>query len=605
MKNFFKMLLASTLGVIVGSVILTIVSFVIFIGIAASMGSSSTFNLQKNTLLKLHLDENASIDERDNSSPLDVLFGNFGKSYGMNDILSAIRKAKSNDKIQGIYLNVGLAASNYAKMEPIRKALVDFKESGKLVVAYGENISQQAYYLSSVADKIFMNPSGILDFGGLATSIQFNKGVFEKWGIEMQVYKVGTYKSAVEPYTQDKMSEANREQVTACLNDIWNTLLNGISESRGIPVETLNRYADEYLMLTDPKTIVEYKLIDELKYADEVEKYLKERLELKENDKLNFAGVNDLLSVPEAGKEISKEKIAVLYAEGEIVSDYLSGYNPSVCITAKEYVKELNRLKGDESVKAVVFRVNSPGGSAYASEQIWHALQELKAVKPVVASMSAYAASGGYYISCGANKIIAEPTTLTGSIGIFGLIPNGAQLAKKMGATYDGVSTNKFSNFGSETVSIPFFGIGLLPARPFNNEESAKLQAYVERGYDLFLSRCAEGRGKTKEEIDAIGQGRVWTGNQALKLGLVDELGSIDLAIQTAAGLAGIETYSIREYPAKKDFWMSLLENSSESVSEKAITTILGKEAVQQKRMLKAWQSYDFRQAIMPEFINQ
>lgn len=605
MKNFFKMLLASTLGVIVGSVILTIVSFVIFIGIAASMGSSSTFNLQKNTLLKLHLDENASIGERDNSSPLDVLFGNFGKSYGMNDILSAIRKAKSNDKIQGIYLNVGLAASNYAKMEPIRKALVDFKESGKLVVAYGENISQQAYYLSSVADKIFMNPSGILDFGGLATSIQFNKGVFEKWGIEMQVYKVGTYKSAVEPYTQDKMSEANREQVTACLNDIWNTLLNGISESRGIPVETLNRYADEYLMLTDPKTIVEYKLIDELKYADEVEKYLKERLELKENDKLNFAGVNDLLSVPEAGKEISKEKIAVLYAEGEIVSDYLSGYNPSVCITAKEYVKELNRLKGDESVKAVVFRVNSPGGSAYASEQIWHALQELKAVKPVVASMSAYAASGGYYISCGANKIIAEPTTLTGSIGIFGLIPNGAQLAKKMGATYDGVSTNKFSNFGSETVSIPFFGIGLLPARPFNNEESAKLQAYVERGYDLFLSRCAEGRGKTKEEIDAIGQGRVWTGNQALKLGLVDELGSIDLAIQTAAGLAGIETYSIREYPAKKDFWMSLLENSSESVSEKAITTILGKEAVQQKRMLKAWQSYDFRQAIMPEFINQ
>jgi len=274
---------------------------------------------------------------------------------------------------------------------------------------------------------------------------------------------------------------------------------------------------------------------------------------------------------------------------------------PSRDITAKEYVKELNKLKDDKNVKAVVFRVNSPGGSAYASEQIWHAVKELKAVKPVVASMGTYAASGGYYISCAADKIVSEPTTLTGSIGIFGLIPNGAQLTKKMGATHDGVSTNNLSDFGGGVLSIPFVGYGLLPARPFTKEEGAKIQAYIERGYDLFISRCAEGRGKTKEEIDAIGQGRVWTGNQALNLGLVDALGGVDVAIEVAAELAGIEKYSISQLPAKKDFFMSLLESSTESVGERIWMGIIGKESFQQKRMLNAWKNYDVRQAIMQE----
>jgi len=286
------------------------------------------------------------------------------------------------------------------------------------------------------------------------------------------------------------------------------------------------------------------------------------------------------------------------------MSDNLSGLFPSSkFISAKEYVRELNKLKDDKSVKAVVFRVNSPGGSAYESEQIWHAIKELKAVKPVVASFGTYAASGGYYIACAADKIISEPTTLTGSIGIFGLIPNGAKLAKKMGATHDGVSTNKHSDFGGGMLSIPLLGLGLLPARPFTNEEGAKVQAYVERGYDIFLSRCAEGRGKTKEEIDAIGQGRVWTGKQALDLGLIDALGGIDVAIKTAAELAGIENYATLERPAKKDFFMSLLEGSTESVTERIWMGIVGKESFQQKRMLNAWQNYDFRQAVMPEFI--
>ena len=606
MKSFFKMLFASTIGVIIGFLIITVVGFVIFAGMVASMGSSSTFNLQKNTVLKVNLNEKTSITEQENSNPFASIFNRNAETYGLNDILSAIKKAENNDNIKGIYLNVGLCPASFTTMEPIRNALLQFKKSGKFIIAYGENFSQPTYYVSSVADTIFMNPAGILDFRGLATSIQFNKGTYEKWGVGMQVYKVGTYKSAVEPYILDKMSDANREQVTAFLNDIWGTVLKNVSESRKVSVEQLNQYADELLTLTEPEKAVNYKLIDGLKYADEVDNYLKSRLNLKEDDKINYAGIKNMLSVPEAGKKASKDKIAILYAEGEIVSDAaVSNFMPGNYITAKEYVKELNKLKDDKSVKAVVFRVNSPGGSAYESEQIWHAVKELKAVKPIVVSMGTYAASGGYYISCAANKIVSEPTTLTGSIGIFGIIPNGAELAKKMGATFDGVSTNKFSDFGGGVLSIPFIGYGLLPARPLTDAEGAKVQAFVERGYDLFTSHCAEGRGKTKAAIDSIGQGRVWTGNQALKLGLVDELGGIDAAVKDAAALAKVDNYSISEYPAKKDFFMDLLNSSAEDAGERIMMGIVGKEAYQQKQMLKAWQNYDIRQAIMPEFINQ
>ena len=599
MKSFFKMLFASIIGVIIGFFILSFIGLVIFAGMAASMDKSSAYKVQKNTVLRLNLTENVSISEKVTSSPFDEIFNKSFKTLGLNDILSAIKKAEQNDNVRGIYLNLGAASIGFTTIEPIRNALLEFKESGKFIIAYGDNFTQPTYYLSSVADTIFMNPYGILDFGGLATTIQFNKGAFEKWGIEMQVYKVGTYKAAVEPYIQDKMSEANREQITSYLNDVWGTVLNRISSSRGISVEQLNKYADEFMAFAAPEKAVEYRLIDELKYATEADAYLKSRLGLEEDGKINFAGIKNMLSVPEAGKKISKDKIAVLYAEGEIMNSSMAGFMPGNYISAKEYVKELNKLKDDKNVKAVVFRVNSPGGSAYESEQIWHAVKELKAFKPVVVSMGTYAASGGYYISCAANKIIAEPTTITGSIGIFGLIPSGAQLSKKMGATHDGVSTNKFSNFGGGTLSIPLIGIGLLPARPFTNEEGAKVQAYVERGYDLFLTRCADGRGKTKEEIDAIGQGRVWTGNQALELGLIDAIGGIDLAIEEAAILAEIENYSIKERPSKKDFFMELLESSSESLTERVWMGIIGKEVYQQKRMLNAWQNYDVRQAIM------
>ena len=551
--------------------------------------------------MKINL--NSVINERKPNDPFEFLFRESSiETQGLNDLLAAIEKAKTNDKIKGIYLVAGQTTTGYATVEPIRKALQSFKESGKFIIAYGDNFNHRSYYISSVADSVFINPDGIMDFRGLASSIQFSKDILAKWGIEMQVYKVGTYKSAVEPYIQNKMSDANREQTTAFLQDVWGNLLNGISESRNISVEQLNRYADECLTFAAPEKLVEYRLIDGLKYETEVENYVKTRLGLSAKESLRIASAGDMKSIPEGKKKISKDKIAILYAEGAIVDDAVSNFYASTVITAKEYVKELNKLKNDDHVKAVVFRVNSPGGSAYASEQIWHAVKELREVKPIVVSMGDYAASGGYYISCAADKIISEPSTLTGSIGVFGLIPNGAQLAKRMGATYDGVSTNKHANFANDVMSIPLLGIGLLPAGALNNEEGAMVQAYVERTYDLFLSHVSEGRGKTKAQIAAIGQGRVWTGNQALQIGLVDELGGIDKALETAAGLAGLETYAVNEYPAQKTFLASLLENS-EGVSERVAKNWIGKELYDQKKIVRAWQGYDYRQVIMPEVV--
>ena len=602
MKDFFKMMFASTVGVIIAGIILMFLSFILFMGMAASVSSTKTYTLQKESVLKINL--SGIINERKTPDPFEFLFNSSSvPTQGLNDILSAIEKAKSNDKIKGIYLVAGPMVSGYAAMEPIRNALLDFKESGKFIVAYGENFNHRSYYVSSVADSVFMNPEGSMDFRGLATSIQFNKKMLEKWGIETQIFKVGTYKSAVEPYMLDKMSDANRQQVTAFLNDIWGNLLKGISESRNISVEQLNRYADESLLFAAPEKSVVYHLVDGLKYGSEMDNTLKALLELKPDNKLKIAGVQDMLSVPEGKKKISKDKIAVLYAEGTIVEDAAADFYSSAVITAKEFVKELNKLKDDKSVKAVVFRVNSPGGSGYASEQIWHAVKELRAEKPVVVSMGDYAASGGYYISCSADKIVAEPTTLTGSIGVFGIIPNAAQLAKRMGATYDGVSTNKHSNMMDDVLSIPLLGIGLFPARPLNSDESIMVQGYINRFYDVFLTRVSEGRNKTKEEVDAIAQGRVWTGNQALQLGLVDELGGIDTAVREAAALAEIEEYALKEYPAQKDIWTKLLSESTESLSARMTRGIMGKEWYDQRRMLQIWQGYDYRQAVMLEYV--
>jgi protease-4 len=565
------------------------------------MGSKSTFVLEKQTVLEVDL--SGIISDRVEKNPFDFLMSGI-KSYGLNDIIAAIQKAKDNDKIEGIYLKAGSLYTGFASAQQIRDELLSFKESGKFIVAYGDNYTQGSYYISSVADKIFMNPEGTFDFRGLSVNIQFDKGFYEKAGIEWQVFKVGTFKSAVEPYILDKMSDANRAQYTSLLNDMWETMLAGISESRNISVEKLNQYADECMTFADPKIIISNQFIDSLVYKADMEVYFKDQLGLSKDDKLKTADVDNMSSVPASKGKLNKDKIAVLYAEGVIVGDEMSSFFTSgTTITAKKYVEEIDKLRDDKKIKAVVFRVNSPGGSAFASEQIHHAIKALNEVKPVVVSMGNYAASGGYYISAPARKIVAEPTTLTGSIGIFGLLPTGAQLAKKIGTTHDHVSTNKMSDFASQSVNIPYIGMPLALARPLNASESAIFQSFVERGYDTFLTRCAEGRGKTKEEIDAIGQGRVWSGKQALDNGLVDELGGIGTAIKIAAELAEIEKYSIGEYPEQKDFFTQLIEEALGNAEIRISEIFVGKDIFKQKQMMKAWQTFDVRQAIMPEVV--
>jgi len=528
---------------------------------------------------------------------LSLAFFNIGlRNQGLNDILAAIKNAKESDKVKGIYLNLGFAQTGTATMQEIRNALIDFKTSGKFIVAYGEMVSQKTYYAASVADKIILNPLGMLDFKGLGGMQQYHKGIFDKIGIEVQAFKVGTYKSYVEPYTGEKMSHNDREQKSVYLNLLWKEILNAISSSRGIPTDSLNRYADEYLLFSAPENLVKYGLVDSLAYKTDFENSLKEMVGIEKSKDLKFLKVIDMLDdIP----QMSKDKIAILYAEGSIVSDAEEGLYPSSeVITAKAYVKELKKLQKDSSVKAIVFRVNSGGGSAYASDQIWHSIREISKEKPVIASFGSIAASGGYYIACGANKIVASPATLTGSIGIFGLFPSGEKLAKKMGASYDGIGTNKNTLLGEQVISIPFLGAGILPARPLNEGEFNMLQAYVERGYDAFLSRCAEGRNMSKESLDSIGQGRVWAGAQAINVGLADTLGGIETAVEMAASMANIEYYSIEEYPRVKDPFERFFEEAFGYAKTRSLEFVLGKENYEAGLLLKALENYDYRQAI-------
>ena len=600
MKNFFKTLFASTIGVIIGLFIVGFLAMAIIGGIIASSGSSA-YVMKDKTILKLDL--SGSIEDKKTDNPFGSLFGG-SESMSLDDVLDAIKKAKENDEVKGIYIKSGAMSTGIASLEPIRKALLDFKETDKFIVAYGDDYSQGTYYLASVSDKVIMNPQGSLDFSGLGGTIEFQRGKYEKLGVKFQVFKVGTFKSAVEPYIQDKMSDANREQTASYLNDIWEHWLTNISKSRNVSVEQLNTYADDFLAFVEPKTVVDYKMIDTLMYSPQVEDYLKGLVDIKSDKKLEFASVSDMTGVEFKTSVNEKNVIAVLYAEGAIIGDDMSGpsFLMGSTITAKEYVKELQKLKDDEKVKAVVFRVNSPGGSAYASEQIWNAVEELKKVKPVVVSMGTYAASGGYYISAGANTIVAEPTTITGSIGIFGLIPEGTELAKMMGVTFDEVKTNKHGNFGGRTFGIPF----LLSAqsRGFNPEESQMLQKYIERGYETFLTRCATGRSKTNAQIDSIGQGRVWTGKQALELGLVDKLGGVDDAIKIAAEAAKVEAYKTARYPIQKDFMTQMMEKSLGNATVSMAKIWMGEDAYNQNVMMQELQNMDIMMAVMPDRIS-
>lgn len=546
MKDFFKFTLATLTGIVLSGIVLFIIGIATLVGIISSSDTETV--VKKNSVMMLDL--KGTLVERTQES-LEGLLGKFtgeaGNTYGLDDILASIKKAKENDNIKGIYIQASWLDAPYASLQAIRTALEDFKESGKFVVAYSDNYTQGLYYLSSVADKVMLNPKGMIEWRGLASAPIFYKDLLQKLGIEMQVFKVGTYKSAVEPFTSTEMSPANKEQVTAFIGSTWNQILDGVSASRKIEKDSLNAYADRMLMFYPSDESVKCGLADTLIYQNNVRSYLKTLVKIDEDDRLPILGLDDMINIKKSvPKDKSGDILAVYYASGEI-TDYDGSATSDEGIVGSKMIRDLRKLKEDDNVKAVVLRVNSPGGSAFASEQIWHAVKELKAKKPVIVSMGDYAASGGYYISCAADSIIAEPTTLTGSIGIFGMIPNVKGLTEKIGLTFDVVKTNKFSDFGNLM-------------RPVNGDERALLQMMISQGYDLFVSRCAEGRHMTKEGIEKIAEGRVWTGEMAKGIGLVDELGGIDKALEIAARKAELKGYTIVSYPTKKDILSTLLD---------------------------------------------
>ncbi|MDH6311627.1 protease-4 [Parabacteroides sp. PFB2-10] len=583
MKQFFKMMFASALGVFVALALVIFISIFTMIAVIGSMSSSESVYVAKpQTVFKLSL--NGSItDSESTENPFTSLLGDDNKSYSLMTLQESIRKAKEDKNIVGIYLEAGSLSTASANLEALRRSLIDFKESGKFIVAYGDNYTQGNYFLCSVADKMYMNPQGMVNIIGLASQNIFIKGLAEKVGLEYEVFKVGTYKGAVEPYILDKLSDANREQIESYIASTWKNLSNGMAESRGVSVADINHFANQGLVFADPSKAVECSLIDELMYKSQAEELVKE-LAGQTGKKLKTVGVDKIKNIKEAKKK-KGEKIAILYAEGQIMESSSSPFNTESLITQK-IGDELAKLKNDDDIKAVVFRVNSPGGSAFISEQIWHQVVELKKEKPVVVSMGSMAASGGYYISCAADKIVAEPTTLTGSIGIFGLFRKPVGTLKKVGVTTEVVKTNKFADFGDFS-------------RTFNEDEQHILQGYIERGYDLFISRCAEGRGMTKEEIDAIGQGRVWTGEQALEHRLVDELGGIDKAIEIAAELAEIPDYQIVKVDGSKDFFSTLLEKQLEDIKFSILKSAWG-EDMDYLNTLRIIRSTDGIQARLP-----
>lgn len=563
MKEFLKYTLATIVGIFLAGIVFTILGIISMVGIVAS--SDTETKVKENSIFELRLD--GSIAERSQAEdPFSKLLGSStSTSYGLDDILSSIKKAKSNDNIKGIYIESGSGGiSDFATNEAIRRALVDFKESGKFIVAYGDQYGQDTYYLASVADKIFINPQGSLSWHGLSSQPIFFKELLDKIGVKMQVFKVGTYKSAVEPYIATSMSDANREQITVFLDDLWGKMLNDISASRNITVDSLNVYADRFMDLQPAQTYLDYGLVDSLIYKSDVREYLKKITNRKDDEKVRSYLVSDMVNVKRnVPKDKSGNIIAVYYASGEIDASGLISTGSSGIVSPK-VVKDLRKLKEDKTVKAVVLRVNSPGGSAFGSEQIWNEVVALKAEKPVIVSMGDYAASGGYYISCAADTIVAETTTLTGSIGIFGMFPDASELiTKKLGIHVDAVNTNKRSDFG-------------IMSRPYNADEQQILQNYINNGYSLFVKRCADGRGMTTEAIEAIAEGRVWTGVRAKELGLVDEIGGLDKAIELAAVSADIEAYTVVSYPKKEGFLSSFLEGEKERMVKSQLKEYLG-----------------------------
>lgn len=587
MKQFWLNVLATFVGIMAVGAFSCIMFFVMLIAVLASGDDTPT--VSDNSVLKISLSGSIT-DQAPADNPIASIFGSNGatEAQGLDVLISAIQVAKDNNNIKGIYIEGGALQSDYATNEELRRALLDFKKSKKWIIAYADSYTQGAYYIASVADKVFLNPSGLLDWHGIAHQSTFYTGLMEKLGVKAQVFKVGTFKSAVEPFTLKQMSEANRLQMSVLIGGLWKDICASVGASRNISSDSLNAYADRYLALADAQDYKNLKLVDELTYIDQV----REQLHQRAGEDFSMVDPSTLaaLEQPQAA-----ENIAVYYASGNIVdvagTGALMGGDDE--IVGDKVVSDLDALAKNDDIKAVVLRINSGGGSAYASEQMWRAIQLLKQKKPVVISMGGVAASGGYYMACGANRIFADPTTITGSIGIFAMIPEASGLlTKKLGLNFDVVKTNRASDFGARGLKIDEMG-------------GAALQKHVNHGYTLFLKRVADGRTAaghkmTAADVDKIGQGRVWTGRKALEIGLVDQLGNLNEAVAYAAKLAKVQDYSVEPYPVAAS-WFDRFKSdvNSDNYMERQLRTTLG-EYYEPLQMLRQVEQHNYMQARIP-----
>lgn len=533
MKDFIKSVAATVVGIVAFLAIAGIFAVMSIIGMVAS--TEATRNVSDNSVLVLNLSGN--VEEQGGDNIIGKLTGNTINTLGLNEILSAIKKAKDEPNIKGIYIEAGAFEAGYATLQEIRSALLDFKKSKKWIVTYADTYTQGAYYVASVADKVWLNPKGMIDWHGLGSQTMFLRDLYAKFGIKYQVVKVGKFKSFTETYTEDRMSDANRQQVSTFVNGTWKNIITAVAKSRSISADSLNAYADRMIVFEPAESLKRYKLVDELVYADNVKQKIKKMLNTGD-DPITQLTISDMSCVK--SKDKADNIVAVYYAYGPIVQNGIASmFSQGNQIVAQDVCTDLEELANDDYIKAVVIRINSGGGDAYASEQLWHQVSMLKKKKPVVISMGDYAASGAYYMSCPASWIVAQPNTLTGSIGIFAAFPDASGLVtQKLGVKFDEVKTNRNSTFGN------------IMARPFNSEELHYLQGFVNRGYELFRQRVADGRHLSIEKTEAIAQGRVWLGNDAIAIRLVDQLGGLPDAVAKAAQLAKLKNYSTEDYPA-------------------------------------------------------
>lgn len=550
------MLLAVVVGFFVTGILCVFLFFVSVAGMVAAMGSADkAADIAEHSVMKIKF--NGPLVERTTSDPTEELLQKLAnpsageiKKTSLVELTKAIRLAKTNDNIDAIFMDIKSLSSGIASLEELRAALVDFKESQKPIYCYADSYSQGAYYLASVADELSVNPQGGVEWKGLAATTMYLKDVYAKIGVKMNVFKVGDFKSAVEPFTRTDMSQPNRLQTTVFLSEIWSRFKAGVSSQRNLSDATLDSLANSAIFMKDAKELVACNLVDTLVYRGDLKEYIRVKMGVEDEEKkVPMASPYDVAHQKVEELDMSGQVIAVYYAVGAIDDSGMTMGEEG--INSEKVVRDLRKLEKDEDVKAVVLRINSPGGSAYGSEQMWRAISKLKAEKPVIVSMGNYAASGGYYMSCNADCIVAQPTTLTGSIGIFGLVPSAEELASKLGLHFDGVETNEYANFGSMATV----------AQGMNSQEKVLIQKAIERGYDLFTTRCADGRGMTIDSLKAVASGRVWTGAKAKEIGLVDELGGLQAAIEIAAKKAEIEKYAVVAHPAKKTMLESLLDD--------------------------------------------